>query len=75
MNLDTLYTANRIDKQTQTARLERTRQAREAGGSQTGVTTRLGMLLIRAGSRLQGIPQPTLPEVAIRAPESTHVPA
>ena len=75
MNLDINYMASRIDHEMQVARLEQTRQTREATGTRPGMTSRLGLLLMRAGARLQGIPQATLPEVAIRAPEPTHAPA
>jgi len=75
MNLDINYMASRIDHEMQAARLEQTRQVHEAMGTRNGMTTRLGLLLMRAGARLQGIPQATLPEVAIPAPESTHAPA
>jgi hypothetical protein len=75
MNLDTLYTANRVDSELRSARLEQIRQVRDGIVTRNGMTTRLGILLIRAGSRLQGLPQAALPEVAIRPPESTHAPA
>ena len=72
MNHDINTMVIRIDSELQGARLEHTRQVREAMGLRPGMSAQLGRLLIRAGARLQGIPQATLPEVAVRAPESTH---
>ena len=72
MNLDIHAMVNRIDHEMQATRLEQTRRTREAMGLRTGMTARLGLLLARAGARLQGIPTVTQPSAAVRAPESTH---
>ena len=59
MNLDTIYTAGRIEAGLQPAKLESARQAQDASRRVPGRSLpvrQLGSLLSQVGARLQGMP-------------------